>query len=112
MLRKFSRRARGRRRRGGSALSSPLPRLRGEGRVRGSRQGGGGSRTHGKSPSPGIRAFSAHSDLSPQAGRGEENSGCRLARRLVNAAHGRKIQKTPETEGAPAARARGSRSRR
>src|SRR6266700_4805655 len=41
--------------------------------VRGSLREGGEIWTYGESPSPGIRALSAHSDLSPPAGRGERN---------------------------------------
>jgi protein ImuB len=48
--------------------SSPSPRLRGEGRGEGALPQ---AQTRGKAPSPGMRA-TAHSDLSPQAGRGEE----------------------------------------
>jgi ribonucleoside-diphosphate reductase alpha chain len=47
--------------------SSPSPRGRGEGRGEGASSL---SQTGGESPSPGMRA-GAHSDLSPQAGRGE-----------------------------------------
>jgi ribonucleoside-diphosphate reductase alpha chain len=51
----------------GAAAAAPSPRLRGEGRGEGDSPH---AQTRGESPSPGMRA-SAHSDLSPQAGRGE-----------------------------------------
>src|SRR5713101_1510712 len=47
--------------------TSPSPRLRGEGRGEGASPQ---AQTRGEAPSPGTRA-SAHSDLSPQAGRGK-----------------------------------------
>jgi ribonucleoside-diphosphate reductase alpha chain len=49
--------------------SSPSPRVRGEGRGEGAYPQ---AQTAGESPSPGMRA-SAHSDLSPQAGRGADS---------------------------------------
>src|SRR5436305_7892991 len=51
---------------------APSPRLRGEGRGEGGLREDGDRGVRGDSPSPGIRAFSAYSGLSPQAGRGEE----------------------------------------
>jgi alpha-1,2-mannosyltransferase len=49
------------------AIITPSPRLRGEGRDEGASTG---AQNRGNAPSPGMRA-SAHSDLSPRAGRGE-----------------------------------------
>jgi len=52
------------------ASSSPSPRMRGEGRGEGAMPQ---AEPRGESPSPGMRT-SAHSDLSPPAGRGEDST--------------------------------------